>query len=185
MACSPLALEAMPTSGGKARRPAQFALPPAQRMDSLAECPSLSPCGSSVSKSARRDIGSAKTRSARKTRPKGRATWPEMNSMSPARIAFDRRPRRTSAISGTDNASGGCLPPVVSAPIPGNLQTLPAARREALGDCPCDDLGIIACESFEGLQRANDLARACELHLGDWDGLHRHLSPQPWKYRQS
>ena len=33
---------------------------------------------------------------------KGHATWPEMNSISPARMAFDHRPGATSATSGKD-----------------------------------------------------------------------------------
>src|SRR5712691_8750714 len=42
---------------------------------------------------------------------KGRATWPEMNSMSPARIAFDHRPGATSATSATDTFFLGMYSP--------------------------------------------------------------------------
>src|SRR5882757_5971018 len=42
---------------------------------------------------------------------KGRATWPEMNSMSPARIAFDHRSGPTSATSGTDTFVLGMASP--------------------------------------------------------------------------
>jgi hypothetical protein len=50
----------------------------------------------------------------------------------------------------------------------------PAARREASGNRPCNDLGIIAGEPFERRQRAHDLTCAYQVHLCNYGRFDRH-----------
>jgi len=55
-----------------------------------------------------------------------------------------------------------------------HVQTLFAASRNAFGNCPRDDFGIIAGKPFEG-QGAHDLTRALQVHLGNNGPLDRHV----------
>jgi hypothetical protein len=50
-----------------------------------------------------------------------------------------------------------------------------AAPRNAFGNGPRDDLGIIAGKPFEGQQGAHDLTRTLQVHLGNDGPLDRHV----------
>jgi hypothetical protein len=50
-----------------------------------------------------------------------------------------------------------------------------ATPRNAVGDGPCDDLGIVAGEPFEGHQGAHDLTRALQVHLANNRPLDGHV----------